>query len=237
MLAPGSHGGLAFTPQEAGMTLALAAVAHAGLHVGAPGSVSRLLARSPIRALRVATAVQVAATVYLSRLRASSTLPEAQWIVLGSVAFAIAAMRAAGMVAKPTLSTLLSLALGGSSSPAGVAGNGTGWSGNNWCGLGSKRRLLQGTGEIIGALMAGVTYTNAVSSGGEGACSWCFRLAAGAFGGLYLLTLVVHVSSGTGVGEAGGRSGVGGLGGVGIVACDLVEGVTDVGWGSRKQDE
>lgn len=176
------------------------------------------------------------AATFLSGLATSAwtwKAPLSRDATLAAVTFAVAASRtASAMLARPALANLLSVALGG--------GGGGGYGGEAPPDDGYRRRpgrrtaaadgtllaVAAGVAQSIGVLSMGAVFSGAVRAGADaGVVS--FRLVAVAFVGVYLATLLVHSSEGTGASAAGARGARwrGGLNGgapwVGL--CDFVE--------------
>ena len=154
---------------------------------------------------------QVVATVLLSCVAGSS------WLLIskkghGAASFAVAvfayaAMRASNIVARPSLANLLAVALGTGSAYGGIA---------------RRRAALKvtavGISQTIGALVAGAVFAAAVGArAGTGVV--CFRVAAVAFVGVYLVTMFVEATEGAGGYDTGWR----GAGCAWLATCDLVE--------------
>lgn len=157
---------------------------------------------------------QVVATILLSVVAGYSWLPLHKYrgASFAAAVFAYAVVRASNIVVRPSLNNLLGVAIGNSS----TFGSGGG-------GRGTRRRtalkvVAVGVSQVIGVLVAGMIFARSAQTR-AGATVLCFRLAAVAFVGVYMATLFVDATEGTGGFDAGWR----GTGGTWLPACDFVE--------------
>lgn len=148
-----------------------------------------------------------------------------------AAAVAIATVRAASMVSRPALANLLKVALGHSpgceSSGSDIGGASDAYyypKRRRGGGSGTGGTLLQvvavGVSQMVGVLTAGAAFGAAVKAGTP-AGTVLFRLAAVAYVGIYLATLFVHATEGSGGRSAGRRAG--GASGAWLTTCDFVE--------------
>lgn len=163
----------------------------------------------------------------LSALAKTSRFPtyEANSRALLAVAVSLACVRVFTIMARPALTSILSVALGHA-----TAGEDNSMNDGYYRRRTGSRTLLslaRGVSQIVGVLGAGLIFAKAVKAVGAGAGMVCFRLAAVAYAGVLLATLLLHAtgSAGGGVGAGeGGRLGAWrGADGLWLPTCDLVE--------------
>lgn len=173
--------------------------------------------------------------------------------LFAAVVLALSIAKAAGLVARHALAQLLAITLPtlyANSCDHGTNGGRDDKFERRRRTRASKRvgalvAVATGASRVVGVLIAGAVFSRAVQAG-IGAGVACFRLSAVGFLGLYLASMFVDATIGTGGGGGeNGRRGAAGAGGgdsaVGFVMCDFFYdcgnaggGYHDVGVGGKR---
>lgn len=147
---------------------------------------------------------------------------------------ALSIAKAAGLVARHALAQLLGITLPSVYANSHIQGSNGGRNETfeRRRSTGASKRVgalvsaATGASRVVGVLIAGAVFSRAVRAG-VGAGVACFRLSAVGFLGLYLASMFVDATIGTGGNDAeNGRRGTAGAGGgdtaVGFVMCDFL---------------